>query len=86
MERYDTTSSIDDLTLDKATFREQVHGLPIKFMNVKAAEKTYEVLGTVIPTANSTELERGNFIWVHVSMDITGPLCRERLVSIGREK
>ena len=86
MERYDTTSSIDNLTLDKTTFWVQVHGLPIKFMNMKVAEKICEVLRMVIPTANPTESEAGNFIWVCVAMDIMGPLCHGRLVSVGREK
>ncbi|KAK9983400.1 hypothetical protein SO802_032925 [Lithocarpus litseifolius] len=83
MERYDTNSSIEDLTLDRTTFWVQVHSLSIKFMNVKAAKKICEVLWKVIPTANSIELEGRNFIWVKVSMDVTGPLCRGRLVSIG---
>lgn len=86
MERYDTNSSIDDLTLDRTTFWLQVHGLPIKFINEKVVEKICEVLGKVIPTANPNESEGGNFIRVRVSMDVTGPLCRGRLVSIGREK
>ncbi|XP_075633559.1 uncharacterized protein LOC142606030 [Castanea sativa] len=78
MERYDydSNSSIDDLTPDKTTFWVQVHGLPIKFMNVKAVEKICEVLGKVTPTANPNESEGGNFIRVRVSMDVTGPLCR----------
>lgn len=78
MERYDydSNSSIDDLTPDKTTFWVQVHGLPIKFMNVKAVKKICEVLGKVIPTANPNESEGGNFIRVRVSMDVTGPLCR----------
>ena len=55
-------------------------------MNVKVAEKICEVLGRVIPTINPNEAEGGNFIQVRVSMDVTGPLCRGRLVSIGQEK
>ena len=86
MERYDTISSFDDLTLDKTTFWVQVHGLPINFVNVKATEKICKVLGTVIPTTNPTKSEGGNFIRVHVAMDITSPLCRGRLVSVGCEK
>ena len=30
----------------------------------------------VIPTANPSESEGGNFIRVRVSMDVIGPLCR----------
>jgi len=55
-------------------------------MNVRAAKKICEVLGRVIPTANPRESEGGNFIRVRVSIDVTGPLCRGRLVSIGKEK
>ena len=55
MERHDPSSSIDELTLDKTTFWVQVHGLPIKFMNVKAAKKICEFLGRVIPTINPNE-------------------------------
>ena len=83
MERYNTNSSVDELKLDRTSFWVQVHGLPIKFMNVRAVENIYEVLGRVIPTANPRESEGGNFIRVRVSMDVTGPLCRGHLVSIG---
>ncbi|XP_050248535.1 uncharacterized protein LOC126695760 [Quercus robur] len=86
MERYDPSSSIDELTLDKTTFWAQVHGLPIKFMNVKASDKICEVLRKIILTVNPNEAEGGNFIRVRISMDVNGPLCHGRLVSLGREK
>ena len=77
MKRYDPISSIDELTLDKTTFWVQVHGLPIKFMNVKATEKIREVLGKVIPTVNPNEAEGANFIRVRVSMAlyVVGDWC-----------
>ena len=85
MERYDTNSSIDELKLDRTSFWVQVHSLPIKFMNVRAAEKICEVLGRVIPTTYPRESEGGNFIRVRVSMDVTDLLCRGRLVSIAKK-
>ncbi|XP_065634098.1 uncharacterized protein LOC136069472 [Quercus suber] len=86
MESYEANSSVDKLKLDRTSFWVQVHDLLIKFINVRAAEKICEVLGKAIPTANLRELKGGNFIQVRVSMNVTSPLCRGRLVSIGKEK
>lgn len=57
MERYNKNSNIEELKFDKSTFWVQVHGLPIKFMNVKAAEKICVTLGRVIPTVNLNEVK-----------------------------
>lgn len=76
MERHDKNFNIEKLKFDKLTFWVQVHGLLIKFMNVKATEKICAILGKVIPTVNLNEVEGRNFIRVRVSMDINVPLCR----------
>ncbi|XP_023897899.1 uncharacterized protein LOC112009795 [Quercus suber] len=86
LEKYDKNNLVEELQFKRTTFWVQVHGLPIKFMNVRAATKICEVLGTVLPFTNQHEIEGGNFVRIRVSLDVTIPLCRGRLVSIGRDK
>ncbi|XP_075652402.1 uncharacterized protein LOC142622758 [Castanea sativa] len=86
LERYNKNNLVEELQFNKTTFWVQVHGLSIKFMNARAAEKICEILGTVLPSTNPKETEGGSFVRIKVSLDVTIPLCRGRLVSIGRDK
>ena len=86
LERYNKNNSVEELQFTRTTVWVQVHGLPINFMNVRAAEKINDVFGTVIPSTNTHENKGGNFVRIRVSMDITIPLCRGHLVSVGRDK
>lgn len=62
MHRYDSAQSAKDLKFEKTTFWVQVHGLPIRYINTKAAEKVCEVLGSIIPTKNLVDSKGENFI------------------------
>ena len=55
-------------------------------MNARVAGKICEVLGMVLPSTNPQETEGGSFVRIRVSLDVTIPLCRGRLVSIGGDK
>ena len=39
LERYNKNNSVEELQFTRTTVWVQVHGLPINFMNVRAAEK-----------------------------------------------
>ena len=63
LERYDKNNLVEELQFNKTTFWVQVHGLPIKFMNVRAAAKICEVLGTVLPSTINRK-PRGAILFV----------------------
>lgn len=86
MQRYDNALSVDELPFNKKTFWVQVHGMPTQYMSVKAAEKIYGVLGQIIPPKDLAKYEGENFIRIRVSVDIFGPLCHGRLVSLVKDK
>ena len=86
MQKYDKNRALEELKFEKTRFWVQVHGLPYKFMNTKAAEKICEVVGQVIHSNDPTETEGSNFMRIRVELDISLPLCRGRVVSMENGK
>ena len=86
MQRYDHDLLLEDIKFERTTFWVQVHGLRIKYMTIAAVEKICGVMGEVISQSVPKLYDGSNFIRVKVTVDITLPICRGRLVSLNGEK
>lgn len=59
LQRYDKLSSLENLSLDKASFWVQIHNIPISYRNRSVAEDICEVIGKVDRTTADSELRVG---------------------------
>lgn len=85
LQRYDKDTPIEDLTFNHTSFWVLVHDIPVRFMNQKVAKGICSTVGTVIRKLD-TKVTGGSFMRVRVNLDVTRPLSRGRMVSIGQGK
>ena len=83
MSRYENGSTLQDIKFERTKLWVQLHGIPIKYMTVEAAKQIGRVLGEVFAPKNPKLFDGGHFIRIQVSIDLSLPLCRSRLVSVG---
>ncbi|KAK9983809.1 hypothetical protein SO802_033334 [Lithocarpus litseifolius] len=82
LQRYDTDVLVCDLVFKKALFWVQVHNIPVRFINTKVAEGICDIVSEVQKSTKVVDDDGGYFIRVRVSIDITLPLCRGRVITM----
>ena len=82
LQRYEGDSPLRDLRFNRATFWDQVHDIPIRFMKKEVVENICDTIGEVIRSIGVTTEESGSFFSVRIAMDITQPLCRGRVITL----
>ena len=86
LQRYGKEKDLGDTEFNKVTFWVQVHDLPIRFRTRKIAEQLSEAIGKVNIGIDDAETEGDNFLRVRVTMDISQPLCRGRVILLDSGK
>ena len=82
MQKFDGSEDVRNMGFELATFWIQVHDLPLRFRNRRVAEKLCEVLGTVNHEEQETDLLGVRFVRVRVTLNISKPLCRGRVITL----
>ena len=82
LERYESDNPICELAFTQAAFWVQVHDIPIRYMTRNVAESICETIGEVSRSIGAVDDDGGHFIWVRVVVDISLPLCRERVITL----
>ena len=86
MRRYEKETPIADVKFDRVSFWVQLHGIPPCYMTMEVALKISEVIGVVSHPKEFKEIDGGNFLRLKVSLELTIPLCRGRLISLENGK
>ena len=81
MKKYEGDVSIQEIPFNEASFWVQVHDIPIKFMNKTVAVSICDTAGKVCRSIGGVDEEGSSFMRVKVTLDISLPLCRGRLIT-----
>ena len=83
LQKYDATSPMEQVDFLKSSFWIQIHNLPLICLTSNVAMEIGESLGDVNKSVNVSDMVGGNFMQIRVLIDITCPLCRSRIISLG---
>ena len=80
LQKYDGSTSIQDLSFTTTKFWVQLHNLPYSLLTMMATLSIGKTLGTITKPKDAADKRDGNFMHVRVAVDITKSLCRGRKV------
>ena len=75
---------VSTLSFDRTPFWTKLHGLPMRKQTKQVAEKIVGPIGTIEKVdVGSKGFSMGKYLRIRVTIDISKPLCRGRVVSHG---
>lgn len=86
LSKYTKDTSLEDCNFNKVSFWVQVYDIPLRFRNKEAAEQICESIGVIQYPKDPLDCDRGSFIRVRVSIDISIPLCQGRFITLDDDK
>ena len=82
LQRFDGSTPPRYLRFTKLKFWVQIYDFPISMLDPKTTIELGESLSQVTPCGNPNELVGGDFLRVHVEIDVSKPLYRGRRVAL----
>ncbi|KAK9999213.1 hypothetical protein SO802_018816 [Lithocarpus litseifolius] len=86
IQNYDKEVDITEMEFKWVTLWVQVHDIPIRFRNRRVAERICEAIGKVNLMLDDNESEGDGFIRIRVTIDVSKPLSRGRVISLDSGK
>ena len=83
LKRYDGISPMEKMDFSKSSFWVQIHYLPLSWLTPNVAMEIGDSLGEVNKTVDISDMVGGNCMRTRVIIDITQPLCRGKIISLG---
>ena len=82
MQRYTGDTPVQELEFKKIPFWVQVHDIPTSFQTTKAAKSLCDTVGDIQISNGAVDEDGVSFFQVRVTIDITLPLCRGKVITL----
>ena len=82
LQRFENNVPIRELSFTWTIMWVQIHDILFRYLNQRVAEEICEVVRAVDRTTSTDEMKGGNFMRVRVSINISLPLCRGRIITL----